>query len=166
MEIRGWVDADQSTGRIVHIPNSWIWIHSLHNYSHGFSFIWNEISFTVTFNSDWRGARDIISRLAEESAAIVEQQAMKEIHAISREFLIHYSILTPFVYVRALPHGVQLTLRYLCEVRKRRGTEHALTTTILDEFKEHGGIHFAYPAMQIAPAPPTPFGDQPTRPLS
>lgn len=26
MEIRGWVDADQSTGRIAHIPDSWVFL--------------------------------------------------------------------------------------------------------------------------------------------
>lgn len=153
MEIRGWVDADQSTGRLVHIPNSWIFEHALFNFSRSFNFIWNELPMTITFSSDWRAARDIMVRFAEESAAIIEQQARKEIHQLSREFLVHYSILTPFVYVRVVENGIQLTLRYLCEVRKRRGSEHALAVSILDAFMENGNIEFAYPALHLTKRP-------------
>lgn len=149
MEIGGWVDADQSTGRVVHIPNSWIFEYGVYNYTRGFRFIWNEISLVVTFRSDWRAARDIMQGFAEESAAIVEQQAAEEIRRMSEEFLIHYSILTPFVYTAIVENGVKLTLRYLTEARKRRGTAHALTVSILDAFREHGEIEFSYPTFGI-----------------
>lgn len=151
MEIGGWVDADQSTGRVVHIPNSWIFEHAVYNYTRSFKFIWNELPLTVTFRSDWRAAREIMLRHAEEASAIVEQQARKEIHEMSREFLIHYSILTPFVYVRMTSNGVQLTLRYLCEARKRRGSEHALSVVILDDFVEHGRIELAHQVLGLVP---------------
>jgi small-conductance mechanosensitive channel len=149
METRAWVEADQSSGRITHVPNAWVWLHTVHNYNRGFNFIWNELAFTVTFQSDWQAAQHILLDLAEESAAIVEKQAASEIHQMSREFLIHYGILTPFVYVSVKPDGVKLTLRYLCEVRKRRGTEHALTISVLDAFEKQGDIQFAHPSIDI-----------------
>jgi len=152
MEIRGWVDADQSTGRITHLPNGWVLMHATFNYNRGFRFIWNELPLTVTFGSDWEAARDIMLDLAAESADLVEQQAAEEIRQMSREFLVHYSILTPFVYVRVVENGVRLTLRYLCDVRKRRGTEHALTVSILSAFKDAGCVEFAYPALRLSKA--------------
>jgi small-conductance mechanosensitive channel len=115
----------------------------VYNYTQGFSFIWNELSVTVTGGSDWEAAREIMLSLAQETAAIVEQQVSKQILRMSREYLVHYSILTPFVYVRVVPEGVCLSLRYLCEVRKRRGTEHALTVSMLKAFREHGRIELA-----------------------
>lgn len=163
MEIRGWVDADQSTGRIVHFPNSWIFLYQLYNYTRSFKFIWNEIPVTVSFRSNWRAARDIMMKYAEESAAIVEQQAREEISQISREFLIHYSILTPFVYVRIVPDGVQLTLRYLCEARKRRGSEHALNLVILDDFREHPEIELAHRTLSVRPPDARQFQDFPPK---
>lgn len=149
MEVGAWVDADQSTGRIVHIPNSWVFQNSIHNYTRGFGFIWNELSVTVTFRSDWSAAREIMLKFAQESSNIVEQEAARQIRRMSREYLVHYGILTPFVYVRIVNNGVLLTLRYLCEVRKRRGTEHALTVSLLDAFREHGGIELAYPMVGL-----------------
>ena len=49
IEIGNWVDADQSTGRILHIPNSKIFMEVLANYSIGFNYIWHEIGVMVTF---------------------------------------------------------------------------------------------------------------------
>ncbi|NNL47245.1 MAG: mechanosensitive ion channel, partial [Acidimicrobiia bacterium] len=46
MEIRGWVDADQSTGRIAHIPNGWTLNFTTYNFTRGFNFIWNELPIT------------------------------------------------------------------------------------------------------------------------
>lgn len=151
MEIGGWVDADQSTGRLVHIPNSWIFQSAVYNYSQGFNFIWNEISFTVTFRSDWKAAQNIMLDLASETAEIVERQVKKQLREMSHEYLVHYSILTPFVYVRVVENGIRLTLRYLCEVRKRRGTAHALTIQILQGFQDNGAIELAYPMVGISP---------------
>ena len=150
MEIRGWVDADQSTGRIAHIPNGWTLSYTAFNFTRGFNFIWNELPITVSFRSDWQGARDIMQSYAEESTKLVEHQAADEIRQMSREFLIHYSILTPFVYARIADNGIRLTLRYLCDVRKRRGTEHALTVSILDGFRKKGGIELAYPMIGVS----------------
>ena len=161
MEIGGWVQADQSTGRIVHVPNNLVFSEPVYNYSRGFHFIWNELRFTVTFRSDWRAAREILTSLASESAAVIEQQAKKEIQQMSREYLIHYSILTPFVYVDVTGDGVLLTLRYLCEARKRRGTAHAITMTFLDRIKEHGHIELAHSMIGLTRIDPPQFGPMP-----
>ncbi len=136
MEVGAWVDADQSTGRLVHLPNAWVFLHQVQNYTHGFRFVWNEMSVTLPPDANWKRARTIIGELADESAGIVGQQAEQDIRRLASEYLVHYSILTPFVYVKLTDSGVKLTLRYLCEARKRRGTEHAFTEQILDRFAE------------------------------
>ena len=164
MEIGGWVDADQSTGRLVHVPNSAIFLHGVYNYTQAFHYIWNEIVLTVTFRSDWQAAHDIMLKIANTSAARVEQEVREEIKEMSQEYLIYYSILTPFVYMRVVDNGVRLTLRYLCEARKRRGTEHALTMTILQQFKEHGPIEMAYPQLGITRYDPPVLGPMPPPP--
>ncbi len=161
MEIDNWVDGEQSTGRLVHVPNSWIFQHAVKNYTQGFRFIWNELSVVVTFRSDWEAAREIMLELAGESAEIVRHEVTKELRRMSHEYLVHFSILTPFVFVRIVPNGIKLTLRYLCEARKRRGTEHALTVSILERFKAHGGIELAYSAHHIAELTGPQFGEKP-----
>ena len=63
LEIGNWVDADQSTGRVIHIPNGKIFLETLASYTKGFEYIWNEIPVQVTFESDWRKAKNILESL-------------------------------------------------------------------------------------------------------
>jgi small-conductance mechanosensitive channel len=86
LEIGSWVDADQSTGRIAHVPNNWIFLYGVHNYTRGFSFIWNEISFTVTFRSDWTAAREIMIAIANENAEKAATQARQQIESASSSY--------------------------------------------------------------------------------
>ncbi len=144
METQGLVEGGQSTGRIVHIPNNWLYQHGVYNYTQGFRFIWNEIPFTVTFRSNWQAARDILVKLASEATGPVEEQAREEIRKMSREYLVHYDVLTPFAYVRVTQNGILLSLRHLTEVRKRRTMEHRLTIRALEAFQKHGDIELAY----------------------
>jgi len=162
MEVGGWVDADQSTGRIVHVPNSWLFSEACYNYTRGFRYVWHEMSVVVTFDSDHEAARQILLDLAEPTTRAAEQEAAKALTSASSQFLIHYSIMTPFVYVDIAENGVQLTLRFLSEVRKRRGMQHAITLSLLRAFAEHENITLAYPMLGIQQAP----GRKPEPPLA
>jgi hypothetical protein len=112
----------------------------VYNYTRGFNYIWNEIAITLTPGSDWNAAREIMLSTAQESAGTIEQEAAANLRRMSHEYHVHFSTLTPYVYVRLVPDGIRLTLRYLCEVRKRRGTEHAMTIQLLQAFKSHPDI--------------------------
>jgi len=149
LEIGNWVLADQSTGRIIHVPNSHVFTHEIANYGKGFQFIWNEIPVVVTFESDWEKARDILHEIASRHAAHLSEAAARRIREAARRFLIFYTKLTPIVYTSVVDNGIRLTIRYLCEPRKRRGTESAIWEDILREFAACDDIDFAYPTTRF-----------------
>ena len=144
MEIRNWVDADQSTGRIIHIPNGMIFTLPLANFSYGFNYIWNEIPITVTFESDWEKAKDILVEIAE-GHSVEPEQAGQQKKAIADDYLLFYKHLTPTVYTRGSDYGVKMTIRYLCEPRQRRGSTQAIWEDVLRAFSKHSDITLAYP---------------------
>ncbi len=72
MEIGNWVDADQSTGRIIHIPNGKVFTDALANYSKGFQYIWNEIPVLITFESNWKKAKNI-TKYCKQACCTFEQ---------------------------------------------------------------------------------------------
>jgi small-conductance mechanosensitive channel len=57
LEIGNWVEADQSTGRMIHLPNGKVFTEPQINYSTGFDYIWNEMKVRLTFESNWEKAR-------------------------------------------------------------------------------------------------------------
>ncbi len=148
MEIGNWVDSDQSTGRVIHVPNGKIFNEVLANYSQGFEYIWNEIPVLVTFESDWRKAKQILSEIAQRHGTHLSGSAANKLREAAKKFMIFYSKLTPVVYTTVKDCGVMLTIRYLCEPRKRRGSEQDIWEDILDAFAAHDDIDFAYPTQR------------------
>ncbi len=149
LEIGNWVDADQSTGRIIHVPNGKVLTEVLANFTKGFQHIWNEIPVILTFESDWRKAKETMTAIAEKHAAHLTQTAEHKIRDLSRRFMIFYTTLTPIVYTSVVDNGVMLTLRYLCEPRQRRGTTEAIWEDILEAFAEFDDVDFAYPTTRF-----------------
>ena len=149
LEIGRWVEADQSTGRMLIIPNSMILRHAIYNYAKGFPFIWDEIRVTVTFESDWELAERLMLEKAEVESDKIAPQVKAQIRQMQRHYAIHYEHLTPTVYTVIADSGVTLALRYLCPVRQRRAVTHRLSRTILQTFIGHNAIDFAYPTTRI-----------------
>ena len=149
LEIGTWVDADQSTGRIIHMPNGKVFTEPQFNYTRGFGYIWNELPVLVTFESDWRTAKRMLQEIVERHAATLTEEAQRRISQASRQFMIVYSNLTPIVYTSVRDSGVLLTMRYLCDPRRRRGIAHALWEDVLDAFAAEGSVDFAYPTTRF-----------------
>lgn len=149
MEIGNWVDADQSTGRIIHIPNGWIFTKILANYSKGFQYIWNEIPVLLTFESNWKKAKKILEESVNKHAEYLSKPAEEKVREARKKFLIFYSKLTPAVYTSVKDSGVLLTIRYLCKPRDRRDSEQSIWEDILQEFGKCKDIDFAYPTQRF-----------------
>jgi small-conductance mechanosensitive channel len=149
LEIGNWVDADQSTGRVIHVNNGKIFTDSLANFSKGFQYIWNEIAVLVTFESDWEKAKKILAEIANKHGEELSTAAEERLKQAARRFMIFYSKLTPTVYTSVRDCGVLLTIRYLCDPRRRRGTEQNIWEDILHTFAENDDIDFAYPTQRF-----------------
>jgi len=143
-EIGGWVDADQSTGRIVHIPNQLVFTEAVANYDKGFRYVWNEVPVLVTYESNWRKAKEILTAIAFRHAEHLTAEAERDLLAASQQYLINYKKLTPIVYTSTTASGILLTIRYLIEPRRRRGTVSAIWDEVLTEFGQAKDIDLAY----------------------
>jgi small-conductance mechanosensitive channel len=149
LEIGNWVDADQSTGRIIHIPNGKVFYEPQANYTSGFDYIWNEIPVRITFESDHLKTKLILQEIADKYSQTVIKDAESKILEASKTYLIYYKNLTPIVYTKVKDYGIQLTIRYLCNPRRRRGSEHEIWEEIIARFKQHPDIQFAYPTTRF-----------------
>jgi small-conductance mechanosensitive channel len=145
LEIGNWVDADQSTGRIVHVPNARVFTEAQANYTHAFQYIWNEIPVLVTFESNWRRAKEILAGIASRFGEPASREAAEQVAQAARKYFIYYTTLTPTVYTSVKDSGVLLTIRHLCDPRKRRTVTEAIWEEILSEFARCPDIDFAYP---------------------
>lgn len=148
IEVGNWVEADQSTGRIVHIPNGWVFKHKVSNYTEGFPYIWNEIPVTVTFESDWKAAKKILLAVADKHSSHLTELARKAIRQGTAKYRLHYPTLTPSVWTSVADHGITLTIRALTDARQRRADTTAIWEDVLDAFAAEPSLEFAYPTQR------------------
>jgi len=149
LEIGDRDDGEQSTGRVVYIPNDKVLNTDVYNYTFGFKYVWNEMSVSVTFESNYKKAVNILNEILSSDELKVSKPARVEIDRMTKKHVIHYKTLTPFVWVKIVDFGVKLTLRYLINVRKRRITEQFISKQILERFNAEDDVEFAYPTYRI-----------------
>lgn len=147
MEIGQWVHADQSTGRLVHVPNGIVFTRPVANYTEGFEHIWHEIPVLVTFESNWEKARQII-REEVETASSFDNEALRGLRETARQYQIKIGTLTPIVYLKVEDSGVLLTGRLLARARERRLIDERVWSALLTRFAEEDDIELAYPTVR------------------
>ncbi len=149
MEVGNWVDAEQSTGRVIHVPNFNVLNQVVANYSKGFRYIWDEVPVLITFESNWQRAKGILQDIVSRHTEHLSKEAAKRVQEAARKYLIRYNKLTPIVYTSVRDSGILLTMRFLCEPQRRRGTEQAVWEDILLKFARCDDIDFAYPTRRF-----------------
>lgn len=149
LEIGNWIHADQSTGRVIHIPNHLILSESIANYTSDFEFIWNEIEVVFTFESDWKKAKQLLEKITESHLMDYVNDAEQQVKRASKSYLIHYQNLTPIVYTDVVGDGIKMTIRHLSNPRRRRGINQMIWEDILNAVAEEDTIDFAYKTIRI-----------------
>lgn len=136
-------EGGQSTGRILHIPNSLVFTNPLANSSKEFSFNWNEVAVPLTLDSDWKKAREMLLKIAEESIDEITNDD-RRIQTAEKHHDIHYATLTPSVFVDFKDGAIVLRLRHLTEPRSTRMITDLIWREILTRFARTKSIHL-YP---------------------
>ncbi len=148
LEIGNRIDAEQSTGRIIHLPNGLVFQEPFANYNQGLPYIWNEIPVMVTFESDWEKAKALLTDIIKRHAPDVSEGVKKYNKTVNKRFVITYNNVTPIVYTKVADSGVVLTMRYMLNPRSQRSSAQAIWEDVLRAFKNHWDIDFAYPTQR------------------
>jgi small-conductance mechanosensitive channel len=150
IEIGNWVDGDQSTGRVIHIPNAKVFTIAILNYSELINHIWHEIRLPLTPDSNWQAAKAILQGIIEEHAPAIDDSIDKQLEEISEKYLIVSAKLTPMIYTSLEETGaIVLTIRYVCAVRQRRASANLITEAILTRFSGQKDIKLAHQLLRI-----------------
>ena len=132
MEIKEWVDADQYTGRILHIPNSFVLNQTIKNYTKDYSFIWDEIRIFFIYGSNWKKAEDIALKTAGPIVGEFENLAQTELRLLGEKYFVTTYDVQTKLYTKLQENWIEMRLRYVVEPRKRRAISHLLISNILE----------------------------------
>ena len=140
---------DQPSGRLLTVPNGLVLNHSFVNYTRDHSFIWDEISIPLTYESDWRRARDIILSILRTETDAMTEQAEVEIERIGQNYYLPRKVVEPSVYVELTDNWITLDARYVTDARNRRILRSRLSELILSAIEKEENITIASETMTV-----------------
>ena len=132
MEVKGWVAAEQPSGRLVMIPNGSILGGSIHNYTKDHNFIWDEIILPITFDSDWRYAHDVFLELLKTETEEMVGLAEKDISKLEKKYYLTRKVTEPAIYIKITDNWIEFYIRFVSEIRQRRLFKDTLSRKILE----------------------------------
>ena len=153
MEIKGWVQGDQPSGRLVSIPNGFVLSKVTINYTKDHSFIWDELFIPITYDSDWRTAISIIMEILTKETESLTQKAQDEIERLGERFYLPRKETEPAVYLTLTDNWISLEARYVTDARNRRIMKNRLSRLILEAVEAAENIVIASETAQITVVP-------------
>ena len=149
-EFGGWLSGDSFTGRTLHVPNNAIYDHPLINYTKSNTLIYDEVSVSITYESDQEQAEEVMlnivrgivgDKLAPELLEPVRKREVKDLLAMLPT--------EPIVYYKFAPSSIDMSVVYFVSTKDRRKVASEVTKNILSQFKEIDGISIAYPHIEL-----------------
>ena len=142
------------TGGLTIFSNSTIFKQPVVNFTKGYPFMWSSITYTVTFESNWKSAEKLILEAAvNDEIAHAAREAVKKIDAMTTHFAIRVRSTEPSVRTRLGASGVNLTFRFLAHPRRRRLLMDKINRQVLEAVNSAKDVHLAYDTLRVIPTP-------------
>lgn len=133
-------DTFQSTGSIVHIPNSKVISEPLINYVKVFKYVWNETEVKISIESDIKKVKGILYSIVNNND-IIKSIPGKMINELNNNssYRIYYNKLEPIIYTNIKDKYVSMNIRYLVHPKKKRNVINEINNQLL-KLNEEGKI--------------------------
>lgn len=140
LEVRNQLSSDSNTGRVINLPNKIIFDEAIRMVGVDNKYIWHEIKYVLSFDSDWQTAEKIISDIGDTYFNdSVRLNLNKHNHNLPNETEELKSVFS----LDTNDEGIVLILRYLVDYENGTSIKTALQRQILSEFDKNSNIKFA-----------------------
>ena len=136
LELNNWLDIDEPTGRVIVIPNSFIFKDKVINYCHVHPYVWNKIDITVTFETPACGSRG--AALAQFSRRRRKDEMRAAEHAavtMEDTYGVPDTIYEPKLSSIIADSGVLYRMVFVSHYRRVVGTRNRINNRIIKEFE-------------------------------
>lgn len=149
LELGNLVYGRQSSGRLITIPNYRLLSDNVHFQGTANPWAWQEVRVTITFESDWKRAEELLREIGDELHAELAPQLEAGFRLLEQRYAFKYGTLTPIVYITISGTGVEMTLRFLTGLRRYRGVIDRVSRRILTAFAAESGLELAHPTYRV-----------------
>jgi small-conductance mechanosensitive channel len=149
LEVNGWLGIDQPTGRVIVVPNNFIFRSKVFNFSHGHPFIWGKIDITVTYSTKVPAAMALLQQVLEEETREEFAAAQKASTIIRKKYGVDDAVYIPKIYTHLADSGVTFSLFYVADYHAFSATRNRINRRLIDRLDERPDIQLAYNTLQL-----------------
>lgn len=143
-----WVSARQPTGRMVTVSNRKTFTEPVFNFSSHLEWIWEEIAFTVSRDSPWETAEQILLEEMRAHEPELRRQGEEALTRLASRYLMSRSEVEPQTYVRVADGDLEIVGRFVAAVRGARAAKDRILRRVLVRLREQE-IDLARPAYEV-----------------
>ena len=145
VEINNWLGVDEPTGRVVLVPNNFVFKSKVFNYTHVHPYVWNKVDITVTYETPALEAQALLLKILEEETATEFGEAKQGATAMETRYGVSDTVYQPKMYMFLADSGVMFSLVYCCHYRRNGVTRNRINKRIVQEFAKDPRMQLAYP---------------------
>lgn len=137
LEVSTKEDNGQSTGIVIHYPNSIIVSKPVKNINKGFKYIWDEIVVKVSLDADLESNKKEIYKIVNSLDTIksIPKKMKNLIDDVNTTNRIYFNKFDPIIYTKIVDDHVELNVRFLMHPKKARYIESVIWNKIYLAYK-------------------------------
>jgi len=149
LEVNNWLGVDQPTGRVVIVPNSFVFRTKVFNFSHCHPYIWGKVEVTVTFGTPAADATELFERVLEEETRKNFEEAQHASTLMQQRYGVEDAEYKPKIYTRIEDSGITFSLLYVSHFRSCSSTRNRINLRLIAELEQNKQIQLAYNTLSI-----------------
>jgi small-conductance mechanosensitive channel len=149
LELNNWLGVDQPTGRVIIVPNNFIFKSKVFSFTHGHPYIWGKIEVTITYATPAAGATALFQKVLEEETREDFAEARRVSAEMERRYGVEDADYRPKIYTRIADSGVTFSLIYVSHYRNTASTRNRINRRLISELETHPHIQLAYNTLQV-----------------
>ena len=137
LEVSTKEDNGQSTGIVIHYPNSIIVSKPVKNINKGFKYIWDEIVVKISLDADLESNKKEIYKIVNSLDTIksIPKKMKNLINDVNTTNRIYFNKFDPIIYTKIVDDHVELNVRFLMHPKKARYIESVIWNKIYLAYK-------------------------------
>lgn len=143
-------DRNRRAGRVVYIPNNYVFTNMIANYSHeGLDTVWDGIDYTITFDSNINKAAEITKEIATKYSKTFADNTKRNLNKLRRKYHFKNIKVEPRIFTLISPYGIKISVWYLTNSYATLSLRSTISASIVNAIKKESDITLAYPTQAI-----------------
>ena len=148
------INHNRRAGRIVFVPNNYIFTSLIANYTHGaLKTVWDGIDIIITFDSNHKKAAHLAKEVCRKYSKGYTDITRKQLNKLRDRYSLKNTNVEPRIFTFIESNGVKVSAWYLTNAYATLTLRSTISADIVDAFNAEFDITIAYPTQTFYTGP-------------